>query len=80
MLIALSVALSVPATASEIQMISIVELNQLLGKPNVMVVDVRSANDWQTSDIKIQGAVRKAPQNYESWARDLPKDKTLVLY
>ena len=76
----LLVGLCMPAIASEIPMISKSQLNQILGNPNVMVVDVRSAKDWQTSDVKIKGAVRKAPQNYESWAVDLPKNKTLVLY
>jgi hypothetical protein len=60
----LLVALCMPAIASEIQMISKSQLNQLLGNPNVMVVDVRSAKDWQSSNVKIKGAVRKAPQNY----------------
>jgi len=76
----LLVALSMPAIASEIPMISKSQLNQILDNPNVIVVDVRSTTDWQTSDVKIKGAVRKAPKNYESWARELPKNKTLVLY
>ena len=78
--LALLVTLCTPATASDIQMISKSQLNQILDNPDLIVVDVRSTTDWQTSDVKIKGAVRKAPKNYESWARDLPKNKTLVLY
>ncbi len=73
-------SLSVAARASDISIISVNQLNLILGNPEITVIDVRTSKDWRSSNMKIKGAVRKAPQNYESWVGDLPKDKTLVLY
>jgi hypothetical protein len=51
-----------------------------LGDANVLIVDVRSAKDWQGSDKKIKGAVRQDPDQTKTWATALPKDKKIVLY
>jgi hypothetical protein len=56
------------------------ELKALLGKPDVVVIDVRAGGDWASSDEKIAGAVREDPTDVGSWAGKYPKDKTLVLY
>jgi hypothetical protein len=57
------------------------ELKSLLGNPDVIVLDVRIADDWKRSDLKIKGAVREDPEkDYRSWASKYPKDKTLVFY
>lgn len=77
---ALLITFWLPAVASDIPMLSDRQLLQMLDDPNVIILDVRATKDWQSSDRKIKGAVRKAPQNYESWAADLPKEKALVLY
>ena len=56
------------------------ELKGLLGKPGVVVVDVRADSDWDNSKTKIKGAVREAPDATTSWAGKYGKDKTVVLY
>jgi hypothetical protein len=56
------------------------ELKGLLGKGDVVVIDVRTAGDWKGSDEKISGAVREEPGTEEVWASKYPKEKTLVLY
>ena len=57
------------------------ELKVLLGNPEVIILDVRVADDWKKSDSKIKGAVREDPeQDYRTWASKYPKDKTLVFY
>jgi len=56
------------------------ELNPLLGKPDVVIVDVHAGRDWTDSDLKIKGAVRENIQAVESWASKYPKDKTLIFY
>jgi hypothetical protein len=57
------------------------ELKPLLGNPDVIILDVRIADDWKKSDLKIKGAVREDPEkDYRSWASKYPKDKTLVFY
>jgi len=56
------------------------ELKGLMGKSDVILIDVRSSTDWTDSDMKIKGAVREDPNAVQSWANKYPKDKTLVFY
>lgn len=56
------------------------ELKAMLGKPDLIVFDVRTGSDWSGSDLKIKGAVREDPEDVGSWAKKYSKDKTLVLY
>ena len=74
------VLLSQTVNASEFSMISTNHLKLILDNPEVVIIDVRGTKGWQSSNVKIKGAIRKAPQNFESWVGDFPKDKTLVLY
>jgi len=69
------------ALAAEVPRIGAEELKALLGKPEVIIIDVRASGDWDNSRIKIQGAVREDPnKSAKSWADKYPKDKTIVLY
>ncbi len=57
------------------------ELKGFLGKPDVVIVDVRQPEDWNKSQQKIVGAVREDPEkDIRTWATRYPKDKTLVFY
>jgi hypothetical protein len=57
------------------------ELKGSLGKPDVIIVDVRTPEDWNKSQQKIIGALRENPEkDIRSWATRYPKDKTLVFY
>ncbi len=56
------------------------ELKTQLGKPQVVIVDVRIPKDWNAGDVKIPGAARELPEKFGAWADKYPKDKTLVLY
>lgn len=78
--LALLIVLATQTRASEFSMITNNQLKLMLDSPNVIIIDVRNTDDWRSSNIKIKGAVRKAPQNFESWVHELPKDKALVLY
>ena len=71
---------SMTVNASGISIITINQLKLILGNPDIAVIDVRASKDWQSSNVKIKGAVRKVPKNFESWGHELPKDKKLVLY
>jgi hypothetical protein len=51
-----------------------------LGDPNVLLIDVRAAKDWQGSEKKIKGAQRQDPKKVKTWATALPKEKKIVLY
>jgi hypothetical protein len=56
------------------------ELKALLGKPDVILLDVRAGNDWKDSDLKIQGAIREEPGQIKSWSQKYSKEQTIVLY
>ena len=66
--------------ANDVPRITKEELKAKLGSPNLVLLDVRSENDWETSDEKITGAMRMDPETVDSWAGTLPKDKEIVLY
>ena len=72
----LTILLSLPAGASEVSIISGIQLNRILDNPEIIIIDVRSSGDWRSSNIKIKGAVRKIPKKIESWAHDFPTDRT----
>jgi len=56
------------------------QLKAKLGSPDLIIIDVRTASDWESSDLKIQGAVREDPKAVNAWVNQYPKDKTLVFY
>jgi rhodanese-related sulfurtransferase len=57
------------------------ELKAMLGKPELVVIDVRQAADLAKSNQKIKGAVREDPKQEVKYRADkYPKDKTIVLY
>ena len=51
-----------------------------LSNPEVIILDVRAPKDWNVSDKKIPGAVRREPDEVTIWAANLPKNKQIVLY
>lgn len=56
------------------------ELKLLLGKPDLVVIDVRLEEQWKFSNRKIPGAVHANPTVPETWVENVPKDKTIVFY
>jgi rhodanese-related sulfurtransferase len=56
------------------------QLLPLLGKPDVIIIDVRTKYDWDNSKVKIPGAVHEEGMKFGSWMKKFPKDKTIVLY
>ena len=56
------------------------QLRPLLGKADVIVIDVRTKYDWDESKVKIKGAVHEEGMKFGSWMKKYPKDKTIVLY
>jgi len=66
--------------AEDVIRISKVKLKKLIDNPDVIILDVRHTQDWQNSEYKIKGAVRRRPTVFDSWADEFPRDKSLVLY
>jgi len=66
--------------AAETPRMSKEELKGMLGSKELVLIDVRAGKDWDSSEIKIEGAVRGDPKALDSWAAKYPRDKTIVLY
>ena len=74
-------ALCVAASAiAEDKRITKEEVMQMLGSPDLIIIDVRAALDWEKSELKIKGAIREDPDNVSSWMSKYPKDKTIAFY
>ena len=56
------------------------QLKGMLGNSNVIILDVRTTENWQASDFKIKGAKRELPTKFYAWSDKYPDDKILVLY
>jgi hypothetical protein len=57
------------------------DLRSLLDNPEVIVLDVRIADEWKRSDLKTKGAVHEDPEkDYRTWGAKYSKEKTLVFY
>jgi len=68
------------AQTEEIPRMTKEELKGTLGKPEVIIIDVRANADWAGSKLKIKGAVRENPRKVASWMDKYSKDKTIVFY
>lgn len=66
--------------AETVPRISKEDLKAKLGSADVVIIDVRTDRDWESSDLKIKGAIRENPGIVDFWADNYPKDKTIVLY
>ena len=56
------------------------ELKPILSDADVVILDVRTGRDWDSSEFKIQGAVRVDPYGVAQWQENYSKDKKFVLY
>jgi rhodanese-related sulfurtransferase len=68
------------ANGDDVKRISKESLKSLLGSENVIVVDVRTARDYSSSDLKIKGALREDPSQVRKWMGKYEKEKTLIFY
>lgn len=68
------------ASAKKVPVITKEELKPILNDGDVVILDVRRGRDWDSSEFKIQGAVRVDPRKIKNWAGNYSKDKQLVLY
>jgi hypothetical protein len=76
-LVTVNVALSAPPPADPITK---EELKPLLGRPDVVVIDMRFGHDWTDATLKIKGAVREDPMKPGQWLDKYPKDKMIIFY
>lgn len=69
-----------PIRADDTHAMTKEQLLPLLGKSDVIIIDVRAKYDWDKSKVKLPKAVREEGMKFGSWMTKYPKDKTIVLY
>jgi len=81
-LVGLAITLNAGAivTPNDVPRMSIEELKEQIGSPNLVIIDVRTPHDWEESKAKIKGAIREEPSQSDSWMSKYPPEKTLVFY
>ena len=70
------------ASSDDIPRITVENLKKLLDDPEsgLVILDVRTNSSWEDSDFMIKSAIREDPNDFDSWAKKYPKEKTFVLY
>jgi hypothetical protein len=64
----------------DVPRITVKETKDLLGDPDVAIIDARPMEQWKYSDQLIQGAVHEDPFEVDSWVHKYRKDQTLIIY
>ena len=64
----------------DVPRISIDDVKNLLGNPNVVIIDVRTKKSWWSSTMKIKDAVREDPSKVSEWMGKYSKSQTLLFY
>jgi len=77
---AIALSAGASARAAEAPRMTIEELKTRLDSPDLVLIDVRAAHDWNGSKSVIKGAVREDPSRIGEWVDKYPKGKTIVLY
>ncbi|HTZ38704.1 MAG TPA: rhodanese-like domain-containing protein [Syntrophales bacterium] len=69
-----------PTSVEQVPRLTKEAVKDMLGKPDVVIVDIRYIKQYEQSDRKLPGAVFVQPENLDEFAKNYPKDKTYVLY
>jgi len=56
------------------------QLKEMLGKPDLVIIDARVVEQWKYSDQLIPGAVHEDPLTVNIWAQKYSKNKKMVIY
>lgn len=72
--------MAAPVLGQEVTRIEPDKLEGMLGAPDLMVVDVRSNGQRQSSGRKIRTALVVQANRLENWTGDLAKKGMIVLY
>ena len=72
---------AMPTTVEQVPRLTKDAVKEMLGKPDVVIVDIRYIRQYEQSDKKLPGAVFVQPENFDEFVKNHPqKDKTYVLY
>ena len=70
-----------PSSVEQVPRLTKDAVREMLGKPDVVIVDIRYIKQYEESDKKIPGAVFVQPETFDDFVKKHPKkDATYVLY
>ncbi len=64
----------------EVPRITKEELKDLLGSPDVVLLDCRPDEQWRTAEQKLPGAIHENPLQVASWASKYSKESKIIIY
>ncbi len=80
MLALVGLALMAACNRTPVERITVDELKDMMGRPDVTIIDVRLSADSSDDKQVIKGAVRESPNVVTRWMGKYPKDRTYVFY
>ena len=63
----------------EVPRITAKELQSMLDRKDLLILDVRPLFQWEESRDKIQGALHEDPTKVDSWSHKYPKEDTVIV-
>lgn len=63
----------------DVQRLSVKELQSMMGRKDVLILDVRPQEQWESSTKKIPGALHEDPAKVATWAEKYPKEDTIIV-
>lgn len=76
----LVLSVAIPSMAGSVSLVTKETVKEWMGSGEAVILDARSGRDWKSSELKIKGAYRTAPDKLDAWKSNFAKDKKLVLY
>lgn len=64
----------------DVPRLSVDQVKQMLGNPEIVIIDVRQDRSWWRSNAKIPTSSREDPSQVDQWEHKYPKAKTLIFY
>ncbi len=69
-----------PVAAEDVPRVKKEMLVGYLDNAEVYIFDVRTEEDWKESELKIKGAIRKEPKDFNLWVHQYRDNQAYVLY
>lgn len=80
-LVALAGYSAPPSSVEQVPRLTKEQVRDMLGKPGVVILDVRYIKQYEQSDRKIPGAVFFQPETLDEFVKNHPqKNRTYILY
>ncbi len=79
-LVALAGYSAPPTSVEQVPRLTKEQVKDMLGRADVVIVDIRYIKQFEESDRKLPGAVFVQPDGFDEFVKSHPKDKTYVLY